>query len=155
MNIEELYKTSKDKYVITIYKIVKKVDVAEEIVQDAFLRSIKYHHTYDENKGPLNNWFARILYHTLFDHIKKEVTDSIENHRWEEDKINYQSFIENFNDIQWHIEHIKDIRHRQVLTLYFLKNNTSTDIEELTGIRQGNIRQIVKRFRDQYKSLVG
>ena len=68
-----------------IYKVVPSQEIAEEVLQDTFVKIWKYAKQYDSSKGRLYTWFVNIARNTAIDRMrsadyrKDQKTDSIEN----------------------------------------------------------------------------
>ncbi len=67
-----------------IFKIVQSREVAEEVLQDTFIKIWKYSAQYDQSKGRLFTWFANIARNAAIDRVrsadfkKGKKTDSID-----------------------------------------------------------------------------
>ncbi len=68
-----------------IYKVIPSQEIAEEVLQDTFVKVWKYAKQYDASKGRLYTWFVNIARNTAIDKVrsagfrKDQKTDSIEN----------------------------------------------------------------------------
>lgn len=67
--IESYYKENYQKCIKRIYSRTKDVMAAEDVVQDAFERALKYYHTYDSSHE-FEAWFNTILNNSYKDWIK-------------------------------------------------------------------------------------
>lgn len=78
---EKDFETVESHYRVNFTKLVKimtnrVVDkshaYAEEVVQEAYARAIKYYPSFNRSKKPFDKWFRTILNNTLRDHKKEE-----------------------------------------------------------------------------------
>ncbi|HUH28793.1 RNA polymerase sigma factor [Gelidibacter sp.] len=146
----------KDLVFTLAYKMVKNREEAEEVAQDAFVKTYKSLHTF-KGESKFSTWVYKITYHTCLDHLKR---------RKKENSIVY---IEDFNEL--HIKAIEDVlgdidekeRNKKVqdclhllsgddaflLTLYYFDDLSTEEISIVMGINANNIK--VKLFRSRKK----
>lgn len=160
MSIDLLTDTYRKNYRVKV-KLMSRIlrgdlALAEDVVQEAFTRAIKYIHLYDESRGLIDTWFNSILFNTLRDTQKIErnqqelhrelklfdVIDSISPEKWPD----YKEKI--FSTIKL----IQNTRHRRVLELFFIYGYSTTEIAQIEDrMTQSNVTTILMRFRELLK----
>lgn len=160
MSLDRLTELYKKVYPIKLKKITKLLKgdtaLAEDVVQEAFTRAIKYIHLFNEERGSIETWFNAILFNTMRD-IQKQ-----ERHVAELNKeIHFYDLLdpakplitpEYLVDIYKYIQNISNRRHRSVLELFFIYGYSSKEISKIeSNMTQSNVTTIVMRFREQLK----
>jgi RNA polymerase sigma-70 factor (ECF subfamily) len=69
---EALYKMYSESIQGVIFTIVKNTDVAEEILQDVFLKAWNNAHTYSEKKGRFFTWVLNIARNAAIDKVRSK-----------------------------------------------------------------------------------
>lgn len=132
------------------------VALAEDVVQEAFTRAVKYILLFDEEKGLMETWFNAILFNALRD-IRKQERNYQELYReiWLHDVMDPSKALltpEYKRDIYLALQEVENDKHRRVLELFFLYGYTSKEIAEVEeGVTQSNVTTIVMRFRNGLK----
>lgn len=126
---------------------------AEDIVQEAFCRALKYCHIYNENKSTLEVWFNSILFHVLFDWKRAEKHTSVnQNMLSPQDSLEYNKLRENPEFrilVLKEINLVKNETHKKILRLFFIFGYSSKEISEMgLGISQTNVTTVVNRFKE-------
>lgn len=130
--------------------------LAEDVVQEAFIRAINYSHLYNVDKGTIQAWFNAILFNTL------RSTQRSERQKLDlSSEISVQNNInpvyeEKYSEYWWGIynliQKIPNQKHRRVLELFFLYGYSSTEISQIEAdMTQSNVTTIVMRFRENLK----
>lgn len=122
--------------------------LAEEAVQEAFTRALKYFKTYNK-KDLFDNWFKRILYNTI-NHLKTQEKNGgvtyIEIH---------DEYMENSN-----ISFSKEIidllsqvgeRDLSILNNYFFYGLKTREISELLNVSHDVVRDRIRTFRERLR----
>jgi len=124
--------------------------LAEEVVQEAYARAMKYYRTYDAALAEFDTWFNSILNNALNVCKNAEgdrgVTHSLEDST-EDIRVNKQDR-EMHNYILKEIDVCKD-REREVLKLFFIHGFKSKDVAEFTNKSHTAVRQVIFRFRER------
>lgn len=68
--IEKLYKLYSASLYGIIMKVAKNEDMAQDILQESFVKIWKSVNQYDEGKGKLFTWMARLCRNTAIDHLR-------------------------------------------------------------------------------------
>lgn len=126
--------------------------LAEELVQEAYVRALQYYKTYDTNR-PFERWFSLILNNAASDQLKYENGTSALS--LNDDEVDLEPFILNDEmniprEVVMKVqEAIKDCPPdvSEVLNMFFNLGMRTPDIEKCTRFSHSNIRQIIRRFR--------
>lgn len=127
---------------------------AEDAVQDAYERAIRYFNSFDPDKSSFGAWFARILSNALKDQYAKTMgRNEVE---FEEDHVDgvpcdrYESKIvaEIAKLIENRRPHVSEI-----LTLFFIKGYGAKDISRIVETNHIAVNQIIFRFRRELEEL--
>lgn len=156
--IEQHYRENYDALVRRIqFRVGGNIDVAEEVVQEAYTRALKYFKKFNPKKGLFDQWFALILNNALnalkneekHRGVKFEIDDDEE---WDvpEELVVYPQekeirFRKGIAAAIWE----ENERDRNILTMFFFDGFKTTDISEFIGVNHSNVRSIIKRFRDK------
>lgn len=130
---------------------------AEDVVQEAFCRALKFHASYDERRGTLDKWFNSIMFNYLREHQKAErspVSDTSEELSPEDvlTDLNLKPNTDSRGIIIKNIRRVRNANHRRVLKLFFVNGYTSTEIAQVESkMTQNNVTTIVSRFREGFK----
>lgn len=145
-------------YVENYSRLVKRMSfragtiwAAEDIVQTAYERAIRFRRTCDEAR--FNQWFSTILNNSLRDFKSEEhgnATVDIENEDVAE-TLSCPHYPEKIMKEIYALIETKNDNQREVLKLYFQEGFNSKDISIITSNSDSNCRQIIKRFRDELK----
>lgn len=125
-----------------------RLDLAEEAVQEAYYRAIKYIDSCT-NEAEFINWFSRILINCIND-IKNDERDR---------GVSYNDEIEVVSNtpVNYSVE-ITDLinkekpRDKEILTMYFLYDFKSKEISEFLIVNHDVVRDVIRRFRKRVNS---
>lgn len=147
-------------YVLNRQKLVKRMTfrvgssaAAEDIIQTAYERALRYH-----SKGGVvekfDQWFGIVLRNALCEYQNNEKGYSQGN---EEDDEHVEGSEAHFPDriraeILWMIEdRSKD--HQEILTMYFQQEYSAKDISQITEYSYAKVHQTIQRFRNELKEI--
>ena len=127
---------------LVAYRYVNDKCIAEDIMQDAFIKAFKNIHSY-KNEVAFGAWLKRIVINQSIDFLKKkklelvsineEITTKTENDNWEvESTISIDVIVEKINVL-------KD-KYRLVLTLYLLEGYDHQEIAQVLNITENTSR---------------
>lgn len=125
---------------------------AEDIVQEAYTRALKYFHSFDGTN--FNRWFNTILNNALREHKNNEkgfATASFEEE--EADGIPCQYYSDRVLEEIYALIQSKSVDQQEVLTFYFQQNYSAKDIACITQHSYAKSHQIIQRFRNEIKEL--
>jgi RNA polymerase sigma factor (sigma-70 family) len=131
--------------------------MAEDVVQEAFEKAIRFQASFDEDRGSLDKWFNSILFNTLHDLQRKSrdvvipVTDAMSR----EDVYGEEGWDNNpqlSNFVKKQVSAVENDKHKRVLHLFYNLGYTSAEISQIEqGVTQTNVTTIVMRFREGLK----
>ena len=160
MNIQERNDTLTKFYLANQRELHKRVSNraggaynAEDVVQEAFARALKYWDTYDPNNKELGAWFNTILNNTLKDFKREELMYGMciefdENlYKGTELSLTNHHMINKVKDLI----NAKCAHTREILSLYYLKGYKPQDIEHILDVSNKSIREAVWRFKGEVK----
>jgi RNA polymerase sigma factor (sigma-70 family) len=149
--IEEHYRQNFEKLIKrTTWRVPNRSQaLAEECVQEAYTRAMKYWKTFNPKQDIFNKWFEGILRNAVNDCRTQEADRGISIETTPEGEIPL------LPDRKERIMALHIIRmlepgpKRSILTLFLLFGYTTKDIAEYTGIKEGTVRQIIARWRNK------
>lgn len=121
--------------------------LAEECVQEAYARALKYFPTYDEKKDTFEKWFEGILRNALNDCRKIEKDRGVSGEMTDGDGVVLHPSRREKMMAVMVIRDIKEDANRLVLSMFLIYGYKTKDIAEYTGMSHTNVRQIIYRFR--------
>lgn len=132
-------------------RYVKNAILAEDVMQDAFIKAFKNLHNY-KGEVAFGAWLKRIVINQSIDELKKkklqlvnineEVTTIIEDDNWQvEEGISTKIIIETINNLKE--------KYRVVLTLYLLEGYDHSEISEILNIAEVTSRTHLMRGKKQ------
>ena len=124
---------------------------AEDVVQEAFTRAIKFQYSYDEKRGPLDKWFNTILFNSLRDQQRQDRGLPQEDSELvaDESSLLFDLTVEKDKIPLW-IERVKNDGHRRILTLFYIQGYSSMEISQVEKqTSQTNVTTVVQRFREE------
>jgi RNA polymerase sigma-70 factor (ECF subfamily) len=137
-----------DRYGAALYgvvlRIVQSPEVAEEVVQDAFVKIFRNIGSFDENKGKFYTWAINIARNTAIDATR---TSDFRN-RQKTDQFDFVVFSHTHPATSTSVETIglRDIvqkldeKHRKVIDLAYFQGYTQTEIEQEMNIPIGTVK---------------
>ena len=144
MNIDQHYRANYKNLVLKMKGRMQSlpVDLAEDIVQQAYCEVMRYFHTFDAQRGSFDDWFNSIL-NNVANKIKKEELDKgvVRDVKSDDAVITYatraekEPILKGFNEEKRHI-----------IKLYIWEDFTYKEIGELVGCSHSKVRKTVSRF---------
>jgi RNA polymerase sigma factor (sigma-70 family) len=143
-----------------INRLVREKEDKEDVCQEVF---IKVHKSLKDFKfeSKLSTWIARITYFTAINHLKKnkneqmaDISDDMENYHFTND--NPEQLLTK-KEISTYIDQLiaqLPEKYRTVLTLYHLNEFSCLEIEEITGMPEGTIKNYLFRARKLLKEKI-
>ena len=141
-----------------VSRLVQNNEDAQDICQEVFLKVYRHLGSF-KFQSKLSTWIAQIAYGTAINHLKKtsgkkNLTDDIadfENyHRTTDDPETILTKKNNAAFIQQQVEKLP-VHYRTVLTLYHLNEFSYLEIEEITGMPEGTVKNYLFRARKLLK----
>lgn len=134
------------------------IDLAEEVVQEAYSIALKYYKGFSLKKGSFDQWFSSVLNNTL-NKIKNEERgrgvsyelDAHEDFEYlpEELVVLPEERERRFrNGLRVMIETEK-LRDKVILSLFFFDGFKSREVAEFLNVNHNTVRQVINRFREK------
>lgn len=147
---EKLYNEYAARVYMLCTRYIGDFTLAEDLMQDCFIRIFDNIRKYDFNKASLKTWISRVTVNLLIDHLrrqKKFTFVSIEEQRLEIVEPEHNSLIKVPQEVILKmIAELPDSK-RTVFNLYCLENYTHKEIAELLGIKEKTSSSILYKAR--------
>ena len=131
---------------------------AEEIVQETFLRAIKYYHNYSPAKGSLHNWMNGVFTSRIKEWQKGIMLQGGNREIREDDIVSNDTVGEDnktIAEIKGMIDRLKNPLTRQICYLSFIQEFTPREIEQVVGCKVGYIRNRIWLFKKDLRVVYG
>ena len=131
---------------------------AEEIVQETFLRAIKYYHNYSPVKGSLHDWMNGVFTSRIKEWQKGIMLQGGNREIREDDIVSNDTVGEDnktIAEIKGMIDRLKNPLTRQICYLSFIQEFTPREIEQVVGCKVGYIRNRIWRFKKDLRVVYG
>ncbi|MGB5818099.1 MAG: sigma-70 family RNA polymerase sigma factor [Saonia sp.] len=137
-----------------ILRICRKENLAEDLLQETFLKIWQKIHLYDPNKGRFYTWAYRIAKNTTLNSLRN-TSDLIQNR----DLSVYESNREaetptDYTELSGSIEKL-ETHHQEALELVYYKGLTHREAHEEMGVPLGTfksyVRQALRQLRETYQ----
>lgn len=160
-NIEELFREKYNQKFKMMRSILRGDSAtAEDVVQEAFTRALKYQNSFDEDRATLEVWFNKILFNSLRD-VQQQARNSPPPTQEEEfsleDVFSQDWFADNPQSRQLLVETLSKVdnpKKKQVLTLFYILGYSTKEVTEIEeGLTQTNVTSIVNRFKNSLKDM--
>lgn len=155
MNLEQFYRNNFDRFVKRMKNRAGTIQAAEDVVQEAFYRALKYQDSFDPTQ-PLENWFNRILNNSLKEYKNKEkghIADSFDED--EVDGTDCRMMSQQLWDTVRSEINQYDGEHYEILSLYFEHQYKPRDICNVVDMKYKTVEQILQRFKRMIKEEYG
>lgn len=154
--IEQHYINNYDKLVKrTTYRVPNRSKaLAEECVQEAYTRAIKYYDTFDENKDSFIKWFEGILRNAVNDCRAIEKDRGVSHELNDDDGVELVPYKREKYTAFSAIKSIKNSKYKLVLSLFLLYGYKTIEIAEYTGMSHTMVRQVIFKFRTNISDLL-
>lgn len=146
-------------YIENRQKLVKRMlfrsgseEDAEDIVQEAYLRAILYHKSF--NGDMFDKWFSTILNNCLREQKNIQSGHSADQFIEEEaDGTGCPHYSEHVMREVYELINTKSLVQQEVLNLFFQQEYSAVDISRITMYSYSQCHQIIQRFRNELKEL--
>lgn len=152
-----------DKYGAALYgvvtKIVKSDTIAEDVMQDAFVKIWKNASTYDHTKGKLFTWLLNITRNTAIDRIRSakyrhaQKSISLDNSVYNDSSLSTETQVDHIGLDK--VLHSLDDKYRVVLDMIYLRGYTQKEVEEELKIPLGTVKSRVRIALRELRKLLG
>ncbi|MGB5645620.1 RNA polymerase sigma factor [Muriicola sp.] len=139
------------------YKVVKDEELAQDIVQESFVKIWKKSDTYDPSKAKLFTWLFRITRNTAIDKLRSVKTKTDKEIQIDNSnvyKIGVDSIRPELMDIQENLDKIES-KYQIVLDALFFQGMTQQEASEELDIPLGTIKSRLKIGLRELKKIYG
>ncbi len=148
-SIEKLYKMYAGSLMGIISRIVKFDEIAEDVLQDTFLKIWKSIEQYDSSKGRLFTWMANLAKNTAIDQVRSKnyskaaITDDIDNSLIVLDQQTHILFNPDNIGLK---QLILKLRYDQIeiINLFYFEGYTQSEVAEELNIPLGTVKTKIR-----------
>ena len=148
--IEQFYKDNYNALVKRLTRRAGGVENAEDVIQEAFVRALKYSDSFNPERQELGAWFNSIMNNALVVHQRTERLGGATIPYEEEDHEPVEECMsERKRFISQIIDRVeaKDERHRSILHLHFICEYRIKEVQEVVGGGYGSVQKVIQRFK--------
>lgn len=141
-----------------IYRRVFHKETAEDLTSETFLKALERIGSFNPEKGSFGIWIYRIARNTIIDYSRtKKVHADIEDMPALASKTNIVREAEANQALEEVMDALRKIKseHREVLILRIWDGMSYKEIAEVTGMSEGNCKQIASRILRSLRSELG
>ncbi len=132
-----------------VLKIVRSEEIADDVMQDAFVKIWKNIEAYNRTKGTLFTWILNVARNTAIDRIRSQ---EFQNSQKNQDLDTSINFIDNQSSSQFDVDAIgikkvvENLRpeYQQMIELLYFQGYTQAEVSEEFGIPLGTVKTRVK-----------
>lgn len=146
--LEDSFRKDYKKWYFAVRYKAKTHEVAEEVIQEACYRALKYAPTYNSEK-PFDDWFFTILNNALMDKMREERHSGMSVQYKEEFETGYVPdgwSYDVMRKIRQDINKLPSPR-KDICKLYFCAGYTPREITQIVDSTNNAVRSIIKRYR--------
>lgn len=154
--VEEHYRKNRNTIIKKLTFKAGSVQDAEDVVQEAYCRALKYIHAYNPNEFEFSRWFSRLFQNVWRDVLADKYQRGKPEEIDEKDFICYKfesnapQLMELVYDAIFATENPD---HREILTLYLIYGYKLREVADIMGWRSGSVNQVLYRFKDELKNI--
>lgn len=155
--ISLLYEHYGDTLLGVAYKVVRDEELAQDVLQESFLKIWKKSDTYDPSKAKLFTWLFRITRNTAIDKLRSVNTKSDKEIQMDVSdvyKLGTEGVIPELMDVQEHLDKL-DTKYQIVLDALFFQGMTQQEASEELDIPLGTIKSRLKIGLRELKKIYG
>jgi len=144
--INLLYENYSDTLYGVILKVISDTDLAQDALQETFVKVWKKGKTYDVKKAKLFTWLYRIAYNTAIDKVRSQSNKTSKEVQIETSnvyKLTTKSLNEDVIDIKTHLKSI-DEKYQTVINALFFEGLTQQEASDELDIPLGTIKSRLK-----------
>ncbi|MBT8237712.1 MAG: sigma-70 family RNA polymerase sigma factor [Croceitalea sp.] len=155
--ISLLYDNYADTLYGVAYKVVKDEDLAQDVVQESFVKIWKKADSYDASKAKLFTWLFRITRNTAIDKVRSVSIKSdkeIQIDVLDVYNLGVNSIHPEFMDVREHLDKI-ELKYKIVLDALFFEGMTQQEASEELDIPLGTIKSRLKIGLRELRKIYG
>lgn len=141
-----LYENYADSIYGVILKVIPDEFIAQDVLQESFVKVWKKAKTYDANKAKLFTWLYRIAYNTAIDKIRSRSNKTSKEVQIETSnvyKITSKGLNQDVLDIKKHLNTL-DVKYQVVINALYFKGMTQQEASDELEIPLGTIKSRLK-----------
>ena len=149
----------KENYDALVKKIVRRAgspENAEDVVQEAFFRAMKYWDSYSPEQK-LGAWLNTIMVNACRDHLKNDrmlgMTVEISDDQFDPVELPLTDH-DTLRQVQ-KLMRKKSYPQSEIIRLYYFKGYKPIEIKEILDVKHGTVRQTVLRFKEEVQEKLG
>jgi len=141
-------------------RMIRNEDDLSDVCQEVFIKVHKGLGTFTF-QSKLSTWIARIAYLTSVNHLRKYKNEQLNRSTSEDPELDNLHFTEHTperilirKDVNTYVHHLiaqLPLNYRTVLTLYHLQEFSYQEIEEITGMPEGTVKNYLFRAKKLLK----
>ncbi|MBP0904447.1 RNA polymerase sigma factor [Mariniflexile gromovii] len=139
-----------DNYSDALYGVIKKIiadeDMAQDVLQESFIKIWRYAKKYDSTKAKLFTWLYRIAYNTAIDKVRSQKNKDGKEIQMDKStvyKISAEELNQDVMDMQKHLTSL-DEKYQIVINALFFEGMTQQEASEELDIPLGTIKSRLK-----------
>lgn len=155
----QLYDRYSDALYGVVHKILRSDELAEEALQDSFVKIWKYAPTYDPAKGRAFTWMLQIARNTAIDYTRTtkfqntKKTDTLNPLVYEDESLKTDPDVEDIG-LRKVINSI-DPKYRRLIELVYFQGYTHSDVQKELDIPLGTIKTRLRKAIMELRELLG
>ena len=122
---------------------------AEDVIQEAFYRALKYIDTFNPDNSDMSTWFSKIARRAQYDFMRQETMQGLvrEEQPKEEPIVDLPALgISTTIEVEKRIGEYKE-NHQHILRLSYLKGYRPREIVEIVDDNLANVYKVLSRFK--------
>ncbi len=139
-----------DKLYAVSLRYVRAPEIAQEVVQDTFIKVFKAAGNFDPEKGSFDGWIRKIAIHIALRYLnKKQIKLSLLEEQTAEDPGMDPEIIQKLDNEEL-MHYVMDLPegYRQVFNLYVIEGYSHKEIAKMLGIKEVSSRSNLSRAKD-------
>jgi RNA polymerase sigma factor (sigma-70 family) len=156
--IEQFYRDNYDALVKRFNRRAGGIENAEDVVQEAFCRALKYHDSFNPDRQELGAWFNTIINNTLVRHQKEQMLKgvSIPYEECEQEEV-HECDNEKKHLIADILERMysKSSKTKNILYLYFVQGYKMSEISQVVDEKYKSVQMSIHRFKREVVKEIG
>lgn len=157
-DIEKLYKDEYKNLVKLAYRTTKDIGGAEDIVQDAFVNTLHYYHSFNPAIASFEQWFKGVLWNCTKAWQKDQRMNGMTTEITDELAVTSETIGEDHKmvyEIKKMVDAQPSVITRQICYLHFIEQYQPREIVEVVDTTSGYIRKTLCNFRKKLKEVYG
>ena len=130
---------------------------AEDVIQEAFLRALRYVDSFDPERSEMSTWFGKIARRAMFDFKRQETLQGLvrEEQSGEEPVFDFRELgVSTAHEIEKEIVGRRE-NHRDILFLAYVRGYRPREIVEVVNDSARNVKAVLDRFKAEMASKYG